>query len=51
MTTAEKWIKERRPEILKFYETEIYGRIPENAPKVTWEVTEPATDVREVRRR
>ena len=34
------WFKERRPEILKFYQTEIYGRIPENAPKVTWEVTE-----------
>ena len=25
---------------MKFYQTEIYGRIPENAPKVTWEVTE-----------
>ena len=35
-----KWFKERRPEILKFYQTEIYGRIPANAPKVTWEVTE-----------
>src|SRR5207253_8558521 len=25
---------------LNFYKHEIYGRIPENAPKVTWEVTE-----------
>jgi hypothetical protein len=40
VTSAEMWFKERRPEILKFYQTEIYGRIPENAPKVTWEVTE-----------
>src|SRR5262245_48145984 len=40
VTTAEIWAKKRRPEILKFYQTEIYGRIPENAPKVTWEVTE-----------
>jgi len=47
VTTAEQWIKERRPEILKLYQTEVYGRIPENAPKVTWEVTEPATEVRE----
>src|SRR5262245_11601091 len=40
VTTPEVWAKKRRPEILKFYQTEIYGRIPENAPKVTWEVTE-----------
>ena len=40
VTSAEMWFKERRPEILKFYQTEIYGRIPENTPKVKWEVTE-----------
>ncbi len=40
VTTAEMWVKERRPEILKFYRTEIYGAVPDNAPKVTWEVTE-----------
>jgi hypothetical protein len=47
VTTAEAWWKQRRPEILKIYQTEVYGRIPENAPKVTWEVTEPATSVRD----
>ena len=47
VTTVEQWIKERRPEILKIYQTEVYGRIPENAPKVTWEVTEPPMEVRE----
>jgi hypothetical protein len=40
VTSAEMWFKQRRPEILKFYQTEIYGRIPANAPKVSWEVTE-----------
>ncbi len=40
VTSAEMWFKERRPEILKFYQAEIYGRIPENTPKVKWEVTE-----------
>lgn len=40
VTSAEKWTKERRPEILKYYQNEIYGRIPENTPRVTWEVTE-----------
>src|SRR5262245_55153209 len=42
VTTVEAWTKKRRPEILNFYQTEIYGRIPANAPKVTWEVA--ATD-------
>src|SRR5574339_1297628 len=37
---AADWRTKRRAEILRAYETEIYGRIPANAPKVTWEVTE-----------
>lgn len=40
VTSAIEWVQKRRPEILKFYQTEIYGRIPANAPKVTWEVAE-----------
>jgi len=35
---AETWVKKRRPEILKLFQTEIYGRIPDHAPKVKWEV-------------
>ncbi len=31
---ADTWLKRRRPEILKAYETEIYGRIPERAAKM-----------------
>jgi len=34
------WYKQRRPEILKLYETEIYGGVPERAPKVRFEVAE-----------
>ena len=45
--SAAKWFKERRPEILKFYQTEIYGRIPVNAPRVTWEVTETDSKARD----
>jgi len=40
VTSASMWRERRRPEIVKLYETEIYGRIPDNAPKVKWEVTE-----------
>src|SRR5262245_12345400 len=35
---AGTWTKQRRPELIKVYESEIYGRVPANAPKVTWEV-------------
>jgi hypothetical protein len=45
--SAEAWFQKRRPEILKFYQEEIYGRIPANAPRVTWEVTETDTAARE----
>src|SRR5206468_7768360 len=40
VTSSQTWREKRRPEILNFYKTEIYGRIPENTPKVTWEVIE-----------
>ncbi len=46
VSTAEQWIERRRPEILKIYETEVYGRVPANAPRVTWEVTEHGGDFR-----
>src|SRR6185503_18682636 len=44
VTDAQTWRTKRRPEILRAYQTEIYGRIPANTPKVTWEVvdTDPA---------
>ncbi len=35
---AETWFKVRRPEIVKLYENEIYGKVPATAPKVTFEV-------------
>jgi len=37
---AGTWFKLRRPEIFKLYETEIYGRVPKSAPKVTFKVVE-----------
>jgi hypothetical protein len=40
VTSAEMWFQRRRPEILRFYQNEIYGRIPANAPPVAWEVVE-----------
>ena len=36
---AKMWYKQRRPEIVKLFEDNVYGRIPDNVPGVTWEVT------------
>ena len=36
---AATWWNQRRPEILEDFRAQVYGRIPENTPKVTWQVT------------
>ncbi len=39
VTTAEIWWTRRRPEIVEDFDREVYGRVPADVPKVTWEVT------------
>jgi hypothetical protein len=39
VATPEMWWKARRPEIVEDFDKEVYGRVPKNVPKVTWEVT------------
>ena len=36
--SAKVWWTKRRPEIVEDFDREIYGRVPVNLPKVTWEV-------------
>jgi len=40
VTTADMWWKQRRPEIVEDFEREVLGRVPRNAPKISWEVKE-----------
>ena len=42
ITTPEQWRDVRRPEIVEHFEREIYGRVPDNAPAVTWHVKRKA---------
>jgi hypothetical protein len=42
VTTRTVWWNQRRPEIVEDFEREVLGRVPKNAPKVTWEVTKTA---------
>ena len=36
VTSAQQWWNVRRPEIVEGFESEVYGRVPANVPKVTW---------------
>ena len=44
VTTAEMWWTKRRPEIVEDFDREIYGRVPEETPRVQWEVTGTTND-------
>jgi hypothetical protein len=39
VVTAEIWWTKRRPEIVEDFDREVYGRVPKDVPRVTWEVT------------
>jgi hypothetical protein len=38
VTNADSWWKQRRPEIVEDFEREVIGRVPANAPSVTWKL-------------
>jgi peptidoglycan/xylan/chitin deacetylase (PgdA/CDA1 family) len=38
VTDEKTWWSKRHPEIVEEFDREIYGRVPKNIPKVTWEV-------------
>jgi lysophospholipase L1-like esterase len=37
---ARQWWRQRRPQIIEAFEREVVGRVPANAPRVTWKITE-----------
>jgi hypothetical protein len=44
---AATWFEKRRPELIKLFEENEYGRVPATAPKVTWKVVSTDTDALE----
>ncbi len=44
VTTPEQWWKQRRPQIVEEFDREVLGRVPKNAPKITWTVTKTVDD-------
>lgn len=45
VTTAKMWWEQRRPEIVEDFGREVYGRMPKNTPKVSWEVISTTKEV------
>jgi hypothetical protein len=41
VTTPEQWWNVRRPELVEYFDAEVYGRVPRDVPKVTWEIAPP----------
>ena len=44
VTTGQLWWGMRRAEIVEEFEREVLGRVPDNAPKITWKVTKTTED-------
>ena len=42
---ASTWWKQRRPEIVELFDSEIYGRMPKVTPAVKWEVVSTANEM------
>ena len=40
---AKTWAARRRPELIRLYEEEIFGRIPKGTPAIAWEAAPPQT--------
>jgi hypothetical protein len=45
VANAEAWWKNRRPEIVEYFDREIFGRIPQNVPCVTWKIVSTTHEV------
>ena len=44
VTTPSLWWQKRRPEIVEDFDREVYGRTPQQTPKVRWEIIATATE-------
>jgi hypothetical protein len=44
VTTSHEWWTKRRPEIVADFNSEVLGRVPDNVPKVAWEIASTRQD-------
>src|ERR1043165_5796064 len=45
ITSSDEWLQKRRPEILRLFETEVFGRAPKESPKLDFRVDAEKRDV------
>jgi hypothetical protein len=45
VTTAKMWWDQRRPQIVEYFDKEVYGRVPRQMPGVRWEVKSTAREM------
>jgi hypothetical protein len=45
VTSPKMWWNQRRPEIVDDFDREVYGRVPNNRPKVNWEVISTTREI------
>ena len=38
VTTPEQWYNERRPELVRYFQDQVYGNVPDNVPAIRWKV-------------
>ncbi len=46
VTSAKVWWNQRRAEIIEDFDREVYGRVPQNVPKVKWEVVSTSNEIK-----
>lgn len=44
VTTAEQWWNKRRPELIEAFDREIYGRVPDDVPPVSWKLLQTSEE-------
>src|SRR6516164_3959271 len=47
VTTAQIWWTQRRPQIVEYFDRDIFGRVPPNVPHVRWEVVSTTREINE----
>ena len=44
VTTPQQWWSERRPQIIELFDRDVFGRVPNEAPQVKWEVLSTSSE-------
>src|SRR5690349_3599644 len=43
---AKQWWKQRRPQLVEYFDREVYGRLPPHVPRVSWTVADTKSEAK-----